>query len=255
MTNKQTIPYIKAFGVKLSKYSMEETVNYIFSPCERASPLIREDLNAFKVILKDNDVNVSNALRDADIINIDGMSVVFAVRILYGQTLPRVTGCDLFTRLLHECHERSKTVFLLGATEQTIFQLHKSLSNKYSKNLVAGFRNGYFSPTDWDIIVRSINDSNADFLFLGTPSPQKEIFLNFAKNKLNKKMVLIGVGGSFDVLAGKVSRAPAWMQNAGLEWLYRLIQEPNRMWKRYLITNTKFSWLLLKEKFLQFISK
>lgn len=227
---------------------MEETVSYIFSQRDREKPFIREDLNAFKTILKKDNHDVLAALQEADIVNADGMSIVFAVKFLYGHSLPRVTGCDLFSRLLFECHERKKTVFLLGATKETVDHLHTTLTNTYSTNLIAGFRDGYFSSADWTSVIQDINDSSADFLFLGTPSPQKELFLNYAKNKLNKNMVLMGVGGSFDVLAGKVSRAPSWMQNSGLEWLYRFIQEPRRMWKRYLITNSKFSWILLKAK-------
>ncbi len=93
-----------------------------------------------------------------------------------------------------------------------------------------------------------IRQSGARLLFVAITSPKKENFINKWRDQLGVDFVM-GVGGTFDVVAGKVTRAPLWMQNAGLEWLYRVLQEPGRMWKRYLLTNSAFAWLLLKEKF------
>ncbi|GGI98696.1 hypothetical protein GCM10007978_40640 [Shewanella hanedai] len=93
-----------------------------------------------------------------------------------------------------------------------------------------------------------IRQSGAKLLFVAITSPKKENFINKWQDKLGVDFVM-GVGGTFDVVAGKVKRAPLWMQKYGLEWLYRVIQEPGRMWKRYLVTNTKFAWLILKERF------
>ncbi|MNR41476.1 putative N-acetylmannosaminyltransferase [compost metagenome] len=111
---------------------------------------------------------------------------------------------------------------------------------------VAGHHHGYF----WDdeaAIVEKIRASGAQLLFVAITSPKKENFINRWQDQLGVNFVM-GVGGTFDVVAGKVKRAPKWMQDCGLEWFYRIIQEPKRMWKRYFITNSKFAWLLLKAK-------
>lgn len=245
-----SLPCVSVFGVNVSVKDIDETVEYLFGAAKEARlPVVREDLNAFKVCLMGKDGQVARALSDADIVNADGMSIVFAIRFLCGKDVPRVTGCDLFSRLVSECHVRRNTIFLLGATEDTVQRLYSQLSEQFSPQLVAGRRNGYFSPAHWDEIIAEINESKANFVFVGTPSPQKEAFLNYARARVSAGVVLMGVGGSFDVLAGKVQRAPEWMQRAGLEWLFRIIQEPGRMWKRYLTTNSKFLLLLFKEKF------
>ena len=120
----------------------------------------------------------------------------------------------------------------------------------YSPKIIAGYRNGYFNKEEEKSIAQEIANSGADILFVAISSPTKEIFLNQYKDIINTPFIM-GVGGSFDVVSGKVERAPVWMQNAGLEWFYRFLQEPRRMWKRYLYTNSMFLWLVLKEKLLK----
>lgn len=121
-------------------------------------------------------------------------------------------------------------------------------SNQYSSDIVAGYRNGYFKKEEEKEIAREIADSGANILFVAISSPTKENFLYENKELLKKVNFVMGVGGSFDVVSGKVKRAPLWMQNYGLEWFYRFAQEPKRMWKRYLVGNSKFMYLVLKER-------
>jgi N-acetylglucosaminyldiphosphoundecaprenol N-acetyl-beta-D-mannosaminyltransferase len=123
-------------------------------------------------------------------------------------------------------------------------------SFKYGTSLVAGYRNGYYSVEDEQSVAEQIAASEADMLFVAITSPKKEIFLNKYKH-LIKVPFIMGVGGSFDVIAGKTKRAPLWMQKAGLEWLFRVKQEPGRMWKRYLYGNSEFLYLVLREKLRQ----
>ena len=125
----------------------------------------------------------------------------------------------------------------------------ENYSNQYSSNIIAGYRNGYFKEDEEQQIAKQISDSGANILFVAISSPTKENFLYDNKTLLNKVNFVMGVGGSFDVVSGKVKRAPMWMQKRGLEWFYRFLKEPKRMWKRYLIGNTKFVLLVLKEKF------
>ena len=122
-------------------------------------------------------------------------------------------------------------------------------TKQYSSDIIAGYRNGYFNKQEETSIAKQISNSGAHILFVAISSPTKENFLYQNKDLLKEVKFFMGVGGSFDVVSGKVNRAPLWMQKVGLEWFYRLAQEPKRMWKRYLIGNSKFIWLVLKERF------
>jgi N-acetylglucosaminyldiphosphoundecaprenol N-acetyl-beta-D-mannosaminyltransferase len=111
---------------------------------------------------------------------------------------------------------------------------------------IAGYHNGFFSSDDEERIADEIRSSQADILFVALPTPRKENFLRRWRQHMGVS-VCHGVGGSFDVMAGLTKRAPGWMQKCGMEWFYRLVQEPSRMWKRYLVTNTTFVWLSIVE--------
>jgi N-acetylglucosaminyldiphosphoundecaprenol N-acetyl-beta-D-mannosaminyltransferase len=144
--------------------------------------------------------------------------------------------------------KKNYKIFFFGAKEQVVKGVVQKYIDSYGSNIIACYRNGYFAKEDEPGIAKQIADSGADILFVAITSPKKEIFLNTYKTVI-KVPFIMGVGGSFDVVAGLVKRAPLWMQKAGLEWFFRVIQEPGRMWKRYLTTNSAFIYLVLKEKF------
>lgn len=125
----------------------------------------------------------------------------------------------------------------------------ENYTKQYSSTIIAGYRNGYFKKEEEKDIAKQISESGANILFVAISSPTKENFLYENKALLKKVNFIMGVGGSFDVVAGKVKRAPLWMQKIGLEWFFRFAQEPKRMWKRYLLGNSKFVYLVIKEKF------
>ncbi|MGB1309102.1 MAG: WecB/TagA/CpsF family glycosyltransferase, partial [Oceanihabitans sp.] len=184
-----------------------------------------------------------------DLINADGQAVVWASKILKKPLKERVAGIDLMTNLVELAHKKNHKIFFFGAKENVVKKVVDTYTNKYSANIIAGYRNGYFKKEDEQKIASQIANSGANILFVAISSPTKENFLHQNKAILSKVNFIMGVGGSFDVVSGLVKRAPLWMQNAGLEWFYRFAQEPKRMWKRYLIGNTKFILLVLKEKF------
>ena len=148
--------------------------------------------------------------------------------------------------LVKRSFEKGYKCFFFGATEEVVTKLVNIYKMQYSEDIIAGFRNGYFVKEDEKKIARQIAESGANILFVAITSPKKEIFLNTNKKQLQNVNFIMGVGGSFDVISGKVKRAPLWMQNIGLEWFYRFLQEPKRMWKRYLVGNLKFIWLVVK---------
>lgn len=240
---------IKIFDIDVDNLTLEETTEKIIRSIENQQFIVREDLNAAKVVWLKKDIKLLEAIKNAEIINADGQSVVLASRLFNKPLKERVTGIDLMESLVKKAFEKKLKVFFFGAKEEVVKKVVEKYSTIYTNEIIAGYRNGYFSKDEENAIVQSITDSNADILFVGMGSPAKEFFINTYRNDL-KIPFIMGVGGSFDVVAGKVSRAPRWMQNAGLEWLYRFLQEPRRMWKRYLVTNSLFIYYMFKEKVL-----
>jgi N-acetylglucosaminyldiphosphoundecaprenol N-acetyl-beta-D-mannosaminyltransferase len=151
--------------------------------------------------------------------------------------------------LIRLAHEKNYSCFFLGSKQEVVKNVVSYYSVKYSEKIIAGFRDGYFDEKDEKDIIKKIKESDAEFLFVAITSPKKEIFLNKYKNELKNINLIMGVGGSFDVIAGIIRRAPKYIQDLGLEWFYRFIQEPKRMWRRYLIGNFKFVILVFKAKF------
>jgi N-acetylglucosaminyldiphosphoundecaprenol N-acetyl-beta-D-mannosaminyltransferase len=161
-----------------------------------------------------------------------------------GAELPeKVSGVDLMRRLLEAGNERALSIFLLGTTQERLDVLERVIRAKYPNVTIAGTRNGYFKAPDYPDVTKQIRDAKADLLLVGMPAPFKEIWCEEQREALATPAIL-GVGGAFDVLAGFVPRAPRLMQEAGLEWAWRLAMEPRKLWKRYLVTNSSFIALL-----------
>lgn len=204
-------------------------------------------LNAGKVVLAYHNKNLKEIINNSEIVNADGKSIVWAGKFLK-QTVPeRVTGIDLMMQLIKLSVAKNYRIYLFGAKEEVVTKVVRLLSEAYPSLQIVGYRNGYFSESCNQEIVENINRTGADILFLGFSSPKKEYWLNQNMDTLNIPFCM-GVGGSFDVIAGRTKRAPVWMQKIGLEWFYRFLQEPKRMWKRYMIGNLKFLIYLFKEK-------
>lgn len=210
-------------------------------------------VNVAKLVNMRKDTQLDESVRSCDIINIDGMGVVFGARWLGHEIPERVAGVDLFNELLVMSAKRDFPVFLLGAKEDVVQKAAEVCQAVNPTLNIAGYHHGYFWD-DEEAVVEKIRQSGAKLLFVAITSPKKENFINRWKDQLGVDFVM-GVGGTFDVVAGKVQRAPEWMQKAGLEWLYRVIQEPGRMWKRYLVTNSAFAWMLIKSKLCRLFSK
>jgi len=230
---------------------MDDVVNIIAVRIEEKCFTQHVAINVAKVVNMRKDSRLSESVRACEIINIDGMGVVWGARLLGHGVPERVAGVDLFHCLLKMSAERDYPVFLLGAKEKIVSETRRKVERLYPNLIVAGHHHGYF----WDdeaAAVKEIKESGARLLFVAITSPRKEKFINRWQDQLGVDFVM-GVGGTFDVVAGKVKRAPTWMQKYCLEWLYRVIQEPGRMWKRYLITNSIFVWLLLQEKVRQIV--
>jgi len=223
---------------------MKDTVKLIGERIENREFTQHVVVNVAKLVNMRTDPFLHESVCSSDIINIDGMGVVLGARLLGYKIPERVAGVDLFHELLGLSASAKFPVFLLGATDEVVSKTRAVIEKQYPNLVVAGAQHGYF----WDYeekVVQEISESGARLLFVAITSPKKENFINKWQDKLGVDFVM-GVGGTFDVVAGKVSRAPQWMQTYGLEWLYRVLQEPRRMWKRYLVTNSRFAALLAR---------
>jgi N-acetylglucosaminyldiphosphoundecaprenol N-acetyl-beta-D-mannosaminyltransferase len=233
----------EVLGYPMLAATMDEVVHLCGAAVAERRPMQIGVLNAAKVVNAERDEGLHDAMLSCDVILADGQSVVWASRLL-GQPLPeRVAGIDLFIRLLELADAQHLSVFLLGATPDVVEQVATVVRIKYPGARLAGYRDGYFD--DEASVAQEIASSHPDMLFLGMTSPKKEKFLERYQPVMNVP-VTHGVGGSFDILAGVTKRAPERWQKMGMEWAYRLLQEPGRMWKRYLRTNVLFSVMIAR---------
>ena len=238
---------IEILGCPIDALTMKETLELIDYALQNNKHLHHADVNASKLVKMKEDSELFESIVNADIINADGMAIVWASHIL-GKPLPeRVSGIDLMQNLVKLSYKKKYKIYFFGATEEVVRKVVEKYSMEYSPDIIAGYRNGYYSEEEEPLIAEQIAKSGANILFVGISSPKKEKFLYKYRNTLKSVNLIMGVGGSFDVVAGKVKRAPKWMQKIGLEWFYRFLQEPRRMWRRAFIDNTKFLWLLIKE--------
>lgn len=202
-------------------------------------------VNTAKLVAMKRDAELRRDVLAGDLVLADGAGVVLAARVL-GQPLPgRVAGIDLMLETVALAAREGFRPYLLGARRDVVRQAAETLAQTHPGLDLAGWRDGYFQPEDEASVVAAINASGADCLFVALPTPMKERFL-FRNRVLLETPVIMGVGGSLDVVAGRVARAPGWARRAGLEWLFRLAQEPLRTGRRYLVTNTVFAFWLIR---------
>jgi N-acetylglucosaminyldiphosphoundecaprenol N-acetyl-beta-D-mannosaminyltransferase len=234
------------FGLTVDRLTMRGVLQRCRDSLHSRSPLLIGVVNAAKVVNLGRDVRLRESILECDLVVADGQSVVWASRLLRRPLPTRVAGIDLFAELLRTAAEEDRGVYLLGARPDVLDTLRARLVERFPRLRIVGARDGYFTEDDEEEVAAGIRDSGADMLFLGITSPKKENFLHRWGDTLDVP-VQHGVGGSFDVFAGVTRRAPGPWQRLGLEWAYRMLQEPRRLGPRYLTTNTAFVWLTLRE--------
>ena len=232
-------------GVPMHPFSMRETLAVIESRLKHVGFTQHVVVNVAKLVTMQTDLNLRAAVLACDIINIDGLGVVWGARFLGFNVPERVAGIDLFLQLLQFASTHSEPVFFLGAKPDVINRSVDNIRQRFPNLKIAGYHHGFFWDNEHEVVA-AIHSSKATFLFVGITSPKKEEFINRWREHLGVKFAM-GVGGSFDIFAGITKRAPEWMQRVGLEWFYRILQEPRRMWKRYLVGNSKFIYLVFKQ--------
>lgn len=221
---------VDILGVPVDAVTADEAVAraaaWLQGAAERPAHIVTA--NPEMVMLAREHAGLAAALQDADLVVADGIGVVWAARLLR-QPLPhRIPGIDLTSRLLDVAAQTGAGVFLLGARPGVAEEAARRLKEKHPGLVIAGTHHGYLDPGDEERVVRQINASGAALLLVAMGVPRQELWIARHRDRLAVRL-LIGVGGAFDVYAGRVRRAPKWLQELGLEWAYRVLQEPRRL--------------------------
>jgi N-acetylglucosaminyldiphosphoundecaprenol N-acetyl-beta-D-mannosaminyltransferase len=237
---------VTILGCPIDNITMAETIKRIDELIKQGGVYQHVVVNVAKLIKLQKDESLKKIISNCDLINADGMPLIWVSKFFGVQLKERVAGIDLMEQLIEFASKKGYSIFFLGARKGVVKKVVKIFKNKYPNLKIAGYRDGYWVSEEENTVAKLVKNSKPDILFVGISSPKKEIFLDKYLDYMNVPFVM-GVGGSFDVIAGLTKRAPKWMQDNGLEWLYRFIQEPRRMWKRYLIGNSMFIWFVIRE--------
>jgi N-acetylglucosaminyldiphosphoundecaprenol N-acetyl-beta-D-mannosaminyltransferase len=231
----------------IDNLTMEETLRKVEGFIASGTPHQHVAVNVDKLVKASRDPELRRIINECALVNVDGMPVVWAARLLGKPLKERVAGVDLFEALMRRAGEKGWRVFLFGARDEVVREVAATYQRSYPQLVLAGWRNGYWQGEAEEAqVVQQIRDAHPDLLFVAISSPKKEQFLGRWQAEM-KVPFAMGVGGTFDVATGRVKRAPLWMQRAGLEWFYRFLQEPRRMFRRYFIEDMAFVWLFIKE--------
>ncbi|WP_161980202.1 WecB/TagA/CpsF family glycosyltransferase [Streptococcus sp. S784/96/1] len=239
---------VSILGVKIHPLTMRETIEIVDRDfIQKSKPLHLMGVNADKINQCVDDSGMLEIVNNCDVVNADGASVVLAGRYLGIDIPERVAGIDLMQELLKISEDKNYPVYFFGAKEAVLQKMLENLKLDYPNLQVVGQRNGYFSDEEIDDISNDIRTKGPKLVFVGITSPKKEYVIEkFLSDGVNS--VFMGVGGSFDVLSGTIPRAPKWMQKAHLEWLFRVANEPRRLFKRYFVGNVTFIKRVIKFK-------
>lgn len=238
---------VEILGTEIDVLTAAETVDLVEQYVLQKEPLHLVGVNADKINEMADNAELRRIVNSCGIINADGASVVLASRFLKKELPERVAGIDLMQSLVALSAQRGYRVYLLGAKQEVVDKTASVLRATYPELTLAGVHNGYFSREQWADISAMLKEAKPDFVFVGITSPLKEYLVEFLQTDGNN-CVFMGVGGSFDVISGNIPRAPRWVQKINMEWFFRMMQEPKRLFKRYLIGNWKFIFAVLKEK-------
>lgn len=211
--------------------------------------LVVNTLNPHSYCVAKKDAFFREALQNSDILIPDGIGIVYATKLLYKTSIQRIAGADMHQHLLEEAQKNKLKVFYLGSSDSTLEKIEKRIKKDYSSIKVGSFSPPFkpeFSDIENDKMIQVINQFSPDILFVGMTAPKQEKWVFANKDKI-KANIIVSIGAVFDFYAGTINRAPNWVIKIGFEWLYRLIKEPRRMWRRYLINNSKFIWYVIKD--------
>jgi N-acetylglucosaminyldiphosphoundecaprenol N-acetyl-beta-D-mannosaminyltransferase len=233
-------------GFRIDRLDMEATLARCAEAIESRTYLQHVAINAAKLVATVRDPRLRAIMSGCGLVSADGQSIVWASKLLRDPLPERVAGVDLMQRLIGCAEQRGYRVYILGARPEVLARAVSNLRATHPRLALAGFRDGYFAVGEQGAVAAEIRASGADILFVAMSSPAKEYFLGAWGETLGVPFVM-GVGGGIDIVAGVKRRAPKAWRRSGFEWLYRLLQEPRRLMRRYTYTNAAFVLMLVRE--------
>jgi N-acetylglucosaminyldiphosphoundecaprenol N-acetyl-beta-D-mannosaminyltransferase len=222
--------------------TLSETVSWARDHIRRGRRGIITTVNVAILMMMRDNPDLQRFIDQSTLTVADGQPLVWYSRLRRRGVPERVTGVDLIVALCSMAATEGFGVYLLGAEGEVVERVADRLTEAHPKLKICGIADGYFGSDEASSRARTVRDSGADILFVAMGVPRQERFLEEHWASLGVSLA-VPVGGGFEVIAGTKKRAPVWIQRAGLEWLYRVVQEPRRLWKRYLVTNTQFLYL------------
>ncbi|OGO83922.1 MAG: N-acetylmannosaminyltransferase [Clostridiales bacterium GWE2_32_10] len=236
---------VNILGVNIDKVTMNEAINRVMGFLDSDKLNTVYTPNPEFIMNARDDEEFKKILNEGDLVIPDGIGVVYASRILGNPVSERVPGYELTENILKGIKDKKYTAYFLGSKGDTAKLAAENMMQKYTGLKVAGYRDGYFKVEEEERIIDEINRLEVDYLVVGLGSPKQEQFIYRNKQKLKVK-VAIGNGGTLDIMAGKVKRAPVIFQKLGLEWLYRLLKEPTRF--KRMLKLPQFMWIVIMTK-------
>lgn len=237
---------VQVLGAPLDPITLGEALARVDEAIATRRPILNASLNAAKLVRMQQDSELREAVAGCEVVTADGKPVVWAARLLGHDVPERVNGTDLMELLLAHGEERGYSVFLLGSRAETLAGACAEIERRHPRLRIAGTQHGYFDRAEEQAVVERIAAARPDLLFVALETPHKELFQARHRDALGVPFTM-GVGGSLEVLAGSRRRAPRWAQRAGLEWAFRLGQEPRRLAGRYVVGNSRFVYLVGRE--------
>lgn len=238
---------IKILDIIVDVLDVSQTISIVEKYIIKKESLHLMGVNADKINECKANRKLKEIVNSCGVINADGASVVLASRFLKTPLPERVAGIDLMQSLVGLSAKKGYSIFLLGARRQVVEETAVVLKRQYEGLNIVGVQDGYFGEEEWPDICTLLKKKKPDLVFVGITSPLKEYLIEYFQNK-GINSVFMGVGGSFDVISGKIPRAPQWIQKINMEWLFRVIQEPRRLFKRYFVGNWVFVREVIKQK-------
>lgn len=245
----KNLKYCEILKTKINVTNMAETLQYLTKNLENLRGKYICVSNVHTTVMSYENEQYRNIQNSAVMVLPDGKPLSVVSRLRGFKEAQKVSGPDLMPEMFQLSEEKGYTHYFYGSTEETLDKLKEALLVRYPKLKIVGRYSPPFRPLteeEDEKIIHQINEVSPDFIWVGLGAPKQEQWMYAHRDKLCG--VMLGVGAGFDFHAGTVKRAPVWMQKCGLEWLYRLTQDPKRLFKRYVVTNTKFLWLILTGK-------
>jgi N-acetylglucosaminyldiphosphoundecaprenol N-acetyl-beta-D-mannosaminyltransferase len=234
------------FGIGLNLLSVQESLNHIRTLFNSQKKTVFYFLNAHCFNIACKDIDYYQILREADYVFNDGIGIKLAAKLKKIHIPANLNGTDLIPKIIHLAHDLNHSIYLIGGKPGVSENAAFSLRIKHPGLLVVGCTHGYHTENEWNAILKDIREKNPQLIIVGMGVPLQEKWINSHFQEFPGNSIIIAGGAILDFISGTIPRAPHWMQIIGMEWLFRLVMEPKRLWKRYLIGNFLFAINILR---------